>query len=192
MRYELNNGYICKVFFGCMSGSCTEYTGTVPEGYETLEDWATNANIQAYKIVDGNLVYDDAKNTELERLLDLQSKKILYDDYYGMAANHTIKLSEKISEQQNGVVLVWSGFANGQPQNYNFNQFFIPKQFITKAAGSGTSMIMSGPAFGVMGCKYVYISDNQITGHANNTTSGTANGITYDNSKFVLRYVFGV
>lgn len=67
MRYELDsNGYICKVFFGCLSGTCTEYEGEVPTGYETLEEWATNANIRAYKIEDNNLVYDETRNAELE------------------------------------------------------------------------------------------------------------------------------
>ena len=66
MRYELDvNGYICKVFFGCFSGTCTLYEGEVPVGYETLEEWATTANVRAYKIVDNNLVYDAAKDAEL-------------------------------------------------------------------------------------------------------------------------------
>lgn len=30
------------------------------------------------------------------------------------------------------------------------------------------------------------------TGHADNSATGTASGITYDNSSFVLRYVIGV
>lgn len=34
MRYELdNNGYVNKVFFGCMSGNCKEYRGSIPDGY---------------------------------------------------------------------------------------------------------------------------------------------------------------
>ena len=69
MRYELDNdGYILNVFFGCHSGSCTEYTGEVPEGYDTLPIWAENANIRAYKLVDGNLVLDTVRNAELERI----------------------------------------------------------------------------------------------------------------------------
>lgn len=67
MRYELDtNNYISNVFFGCNSGTCTEYTGTVPEGYSSLVEWADKANIRAYKIVDGNLTYDEARDTELQ------------------------------------------------------------------------------------------------------------------------------
>ncbi len=74
MRYELDgNGYVNKVFFGCHSGTCTEYTGDVPTGYESLEKWSEEANIRAYKIVDGQLVYDSAKDTELQNLYKNQS-----------------------------------------------------------------------------------------------------------------------
>jgi hypothetical protein len=66
MRYELDgNGYICKAFFGCHSGTCTLYEGEVPTGYTTLEEWATTANIRAYKLEEGNLVYDETRNAEL-------------------------------------------------------------------------------------------------------------------------------
>ena len=67
MRYELgSDGYISKVFFGCHSGSCTLYEGTIPSGYKTLVEWSEKANIRAYKITNGNLVYDSAKNTALQ------------------------------------------------------------------------------------------------------------------------------
>lgn len=66
MRYELDeNGYICKVFFGCLSGTCTKYEGEVPAGYTTLEEWVQNANIRAYKIVDGNLTHDAERDAQL-------------------------------------------------------------------------------------------------------------------------------
>lgn len=76
MRYELDDeGYILHVFFGCFSGLCTEYTGEVPEGYETLSLWAENANIRAYRIVEGNLVLDVAKKAELERLYEKEAEE---------------------------------------------------------------------------------------------------------------------
>ena len=77
MRYILNSeGYVEAVTFGgfitCNNNSCTEYAGSVPSGYETLEEWNDNANIRAYKIVDGNLVYDSDKDTELQTLWEIQ------------------------------------------------------------------------------------------------------------------------
>ena len=67
MRYELDDkGYILNVFFGCYGSECIEYTGETPEGYETLSLWAENANIKAYKLIDGNLVYDENRDKLLQ------------------------------------------------------------------------------------------------------------------------------
>jgi hypothetical protein len=67
MRYKTDeNNYISAVFFNCYIGTCAEYTGTVPTGYTSLEEWASNANIEAYKIVDNNLVYDSVRDAELQ------------------------------------------------------------------------------------------------------------------------------
>lgn len=71
MRYILdNNGYIEAIAFGsaiiCNNNSCTEYVGTIPDGYSSLTEWAENANIRAYKIVSNNLIYDSAKDAELQ------------------------------------------------------------------------------------------------------------------------------
>lgn len=70
MRYILDDsGYIYSVSCNpieCDSKGCTGYTGAVPEGYDSIEQWATTANIRAYKIVNGNLTYDANRAAELE------------------------------------------------------------------------------------------------------------------------------
>ena len=69
MRYILDSdGYIDSVSctpFNCKDKSCQEYTGTIPSGYDTLEEWALNANIRAYKITKGNLEFDGIKDAAL-------------------------------------------------------------------------------------------------------------------------------
>lgn len=70
MRYTLNNeGYIETISFlhavECNNKTCTEYTGTIPEGYSSLAEWSENAVIQAYKITNGNLTHDPDKEAEL-------------------------------------------------------------------------------------------------------------------------------
>ena len=40
--------------------------------------------------------------------------------------------------------------------------------------------------------KSLYISDEEAVGVDTNATSGTANGIAWDNTNYVLRYVIGV
>lgn len=96
MRYELcENGYISKAFFGCYSGSCTLYEGDIPEGYTSLVEWADNANIRAYKIVDGNLTYDAERDEELqEEWADcgIAGETVLYNNETG--SNETITLNE--------------------------------------------------------------------------------------------------
>lgn len=80
MRYILdNNGYIEEIIFGgmidCNNKSCTEYIGDIPEGYTSLVEWADNANIRAYKITDNNLVYDSAKDIELQEKWKIEEVK---------------------------------------------------------------------------------------------------------------------
>lgn len=120
--------------------------------------------------------------------------RLLWSGAYYMQGSHTITLSEAISEQKNGIVLVFSGYENGSAQDYWFNEFFVSKTFVTQHPGKGHNFLLSrGAAFGTMGAKYLYISDTKIAGNDGNIGSGTgASGIVYDNSLFVLRYVIGV
>ena len=72
MQYILDdNGYVYNAALGCtieceQYGPCTEYMGAVPVDYTSIEEWLDNANINAYKIVSGNLVLDPVKLAELE------------------------------------------------------------------------------------------------------------------------------
>lgn len=193
MRYILDeDGYILNVYFGCFGVNCTEYTGTIPEGYDSLIDWVENANIRAYKIVDGNLVYDEARKTELEELL--KKENVLWEGAYFMTAGHSIDLSATpISEQPNGIVLVFSYYTNNAAQDYNFSYHFIPKTQVTLHPGGGHNFFLHDVTFSVVGSKYIYIADKKITGNANNDATGTgSSAIKYTNNRWVLRYVIGV
>ncbi len=71
MRYILDtDGYVAYASveneITCDGESCVLYSGTIPEGYTSIEDWMSEANINAYKIVDGNLVLDSARLAYLE------------------------------------------------------------------------------------------------------------------------------
>ena len=82
MRYILDNeGYVkvcSKTEIVCESKTCTAYEGDVPEGYETIEEWVQNANINAYKVVDGQLVYDADKDEELQQKYDDECTLVPY------------------------------------------------------------------------------------------------------------------
>ena len=66
MRYIVDAaGYVKNISFGglisCGGVNCAEYTGAIPEGYDSLEEWflAECENLYRWKIVDGNLTIDD-------------------------------------------------------------------------------------------------------------------------------------
>lgn len=82
MRYILNNsGYIYDVSFGadisCDLGTCTEYTGEIPSGYSTIEEWHDKEidRLNAWKVIDGNLIFDSNKAKELESICSEQAEK---------------------------------------------------------------------------------------------------------------------
>ena len=119
--------------------------------------------------------------------------KILWQGTWYMTADHRAPLSESVTEQLTGIVLVFSRYFDGAAQENNFSFHFVPKAFVDKHRGYGCAFIMSTNTFGTVGTKYLYINNDYITGHANNNSTGTAaSGITYANNEFVLRYVIGV
>lgn len=120
--------------------------------------------------------------------------RVLWSGGYYMTAGHKISLSEKISEQPNGIVLIFSRISGGSTQDYHFNHFFVSKHFVKSHTGAGSSFIMTTDGnFSVMACKYLYIHDDLISGNDVNNSTGTgASNITYNNGGFVLRYVIGV
>ena len=75
MRYKLDlYGYVSAVSFGCYLNNCAEYTGEIPVGYNTLEEWADNAYINAYYISNGNLTLDSEKLSEIKRKEEQEAK----------------------------------------------------------------------------------------------------------------------
>lgn len=123
------------------------------------------------------------------------NSKILWTGGYYMTEGHKITLSEKVSQQVSGIVLVFSRYANGAVADTNFNCHYIPKALVAEKTGVGHLLIMGASAtFELMAAKYLYINDDTIAGHANNSSTGTSSttGITYANNAFVLRYVIGV
>lgn len=108
-----------------------------------------------------------------------------------MTETHTINLSEAVSAQPHGIILVFCAYNGTSDTNYSWNSFFVPKELVA-ASTSGHTFILGRGKFTYTGTKYLYIYDTYITGHTDNDATGTSNGITYANNKFVLRYVIGV
>lgn len=116
-------------------------------------------------------------------------------DFYFMNANRTINLSQKVSEQKNGIVLVWQAYANNEPKYYDFNYTFIPKQHILIHEGAGVTCWLSNSTGEIIATKYVYVYDDKIQGNAVNETGKTTrsgSGIITNSKNWVLTYVLGV
>lgn len=120
--------------------------------------------------------------------------RVLWSGSHFMSANQTATLSSPVSQQPNGIVLVWSVYDNSSDaaENSGFNSFFIPRQLVLAHPGVGHSCFMGGwGSMQIFAHKYVYINDDTIRGNAYN--EGTQTGaIALNNSRFVLRYVIGV
>lgn len=118
---------------------------------------------------------------------------VLWSGGMYMTSGHTITLAEKISAQSSGISLVFSEYVDGEAQNTTFTSFFVSKKVVSAHGGAGHCFRMCTSNLAYFTTKYLYISDAKIVGHDNNGLSGTAScGITYNNKRFVLRYVIGV
>lgn len=121
-------------------------------------------------------------------------QKTLWSGSYFLNDSQTVTLSEAISAQPNGIVLVWSYYSDGASENSNFSTYFIPKHFVSLHGGRGISIFISNSSASIVATKYVYVSDTQLTGHSNNNAAAASksSGVTISPRYFVLRYVIGV
>lgn len=118
--------------------------------------------------------------------------KMLWSGSLLMTANDTANLSEAVSRQQSGIVLVFSRYISNAAQDYYYSCHFFPKQILTVVSSASNTYMMATSKFEAISAKYVKIADNAITGDAANNASGTANGVIFNNGQFALRFVIGV
>lgn len=123
----------------------------------------------------------DGAEGRLDALEALLKTKVLWSGEAYMHGDQTVNLSEAVSKQQHGIVLVWSPYSTG----YNWNYNFIPKLHAEAKAGKGVFCPIVS-SFSSVGGKYVYVSDTDIKGNAGNT--GSANPV----GSYCLYYVLGV
>jgi len=105
MRYILDSeGYVCDVSLGadimCDCGDCVEYTGKIPSGYSTIDEWVLEETprLNAWKIVDGDLVFDEERAIELERIWAEQeelNRHVTYGEVQGMLNGLDIEASNQ-------------------------------------------------------------------------------------------------
>ena len=133
--------------------------------------------------------------TKLATLENLHEYNVLWGpDCYFMSGGNTINLSQKVSEQKTGIVLVWQAYSDNAPQPWDYNFTFIPKWQTITNSSRGVVCYLATSHAGYIGTKYVYVFDNKIKGHNENSTGATKgnSGITTTNNHWVLTYVIGV
>lgn len=128
---------------------------------------------------------------------DVFKPKILWQDNgMYMTGSHTATLSENISAQPHGVLLMWVRYNNGTLEAENNAFEFIPRlrwsvedRGFFPWDGEEVSWSMPNTAFGnSVRAKWLYVHDDHITGHNANTASGSG----YNNNYAVLVAVFGI
>ena len=110
---------------------------------------------------------------------------VLWSGAYQMNASQTITLAKPISEQPNGIILVFSLYRDGAPVDDSICTFFVSKKEVELMPDAGHSFfLLMDSSLSVMGAKYLNISDTELKGNETNATT--------TNASFVLRYVLGV
>lgn len=124
--------------------------------------------------------------------ISVNGQKVLWSGVSQMLASHTANLNDLITNQCNGVTLVFSAFADGEAKDTTWQFYDVPKHFVQNHAGQGVSVVLGNSCLDKMGTKYIWIHNDKIVGSEHNDNVGTSlSGIVYDNTFFVLRYVLG-
>ena len=168
MKYILNSeGYIYDIAFGteieCDLGTSTLYAGEVPTGYSTLEEWHDGEidKLNAWKIVDGNLVFDNARYNELQSEWEkeaTENKQIVKKDLKNIeqmltSVSDTNK-SQYVSDSTDGKIITVSNASNIfpsvkvtdiDPYSYNKLDFIITGKNMLK--NDATSKELNGMSF---------------------------------------------
>lgn len=167
---------------------------TCTNGYGSLHAKSWNVFGPVYMNSNLNMAGNSIDYVGVKKISISGVNKLLWSGTLHMSADQTIVLSEAISAQVNGIVLVFSTYNNSTStkQNSNWNEVYIPKYVLNYYNTAGHVIKLASNSFSQFGFKYLYFTDTTIIGDDVNTKSGTSNGVTYSNTWFVLRYVIGV
>lgn len=156
----------------------------------------TNHGVYSYPL-NGWMLFSDGTNTYLRQkgtYYSVGMNKTLWSGGWYMTSVHTANLASAVSAQTNGIVIVFSGYTNGASENSYFHAFFVPKGLVAAHPGVGHHFLLATTRHDTVASKYLYIHDTYITGNDGNSETGTGStsGVAYNNTRFVMRYVYGV
>ena len=124
--------------------------------------------------------------------------KRLANGAWHMNGNQSVNLSDTVWNQAHGIVLVFSAYnpSSGQAYNFDWHTYFVPKTFFTdRESAEGYALIttfLTNPTLTNIGTKHIRVYNNRVTGDDRNIQSGSGSGISFRNTEWVLRYVYGV
>lgn len=156
----------------------------------TLLDFGANGKSMAIgKVVEQDEGLEIALATTFATAPRTNNYRVLWQGSNAMSSTTEITLNEPISSQMFGICLVFN-----REGNYHYNSFFVPKALVQLESGAGQQFSMTGEWI-YLACKYLYITDTKIKGHAMNTTEkgdvGTT-GFILNNNIYKLCYVIGI
>ena len=121
---------------------------------------------------------------------NIKNQKVLWSGGVFLNAGQTITLSEKITDQKSGVLVVFSRYDSNAVQNYGWQSIYIPKYIVNQfpyvsggTAGGWVAQLINASGT-ITGSKYFYVSDTGITGVDSNAEG--------NNRQWVFRYVLGI
>lgn len=122
------------------------------------------------------------------------AQKMLWSGTLYMSDKHEISLSNPVSSMPNGIVLVFTEYADGAATDYSYSCHFVPRREVELHPGKSHVFMTVAPKLGYFGTKYLYIDDTSIKGNALNIDENvqTNCGIVRNSRHFVLRHVIGV
>lgn len=118
-----------------------------------------------------------------------QNKKVLFTGPVQMDGSAEIELSEQVSRQKTGIVLIWSPYGTDVRENLHYQ--YIPKESISLFGETTHSIFLCNTNMTKVGCKSVTVGDDYIKGSQYNMSEGQHNGIIFNNADYTLRYVLG-
>ena len=178
-----------------VKGSPTAGEPTDPKLNDGAAGIAATADMPLWRVkLDGisptlERVFEFAPTSKELRDSVSQPKTLWHGAWFG--ANGEAKLSEPLSAQKNGMVLVWSAYEDGEAKDWSWVYTYVPRWHAVADTGT-RGVVCSAVSLDYAMAKYLYVYDDKIGSYPKNEQTVSVGGLTAENGKWVLRYALGV
>ena len=183
------------VYHEALSYVQLRYSGGAPQQALSFVGYGLDGNTKYFNQVmnsNGEMVAAGGFLCNQNMFAETFQNQVLWSGAIWPTGEQSCTLMYPITEMPHGVLIIFSNYS-GSIQNTRIHCFYVPKKAISQWSGSGFQFNMFSTDFSQVCGKYLYIANSKITGHNDNTKTGTASsGIKYANNTFALRAVVGV